>query len=73
MKYKISVFKNNKKESGTKQPDYRISMLKDEKWVDAGALWVKVGANDTTFLSGEFDTDKQPYVKKADEGNVAPF
>lgn len=66
MKYKISIFRNTKKIEGSKQPDWRISMLKDEKWVDGGALWVKQDKSGNDYLAGDFDTDKQPFVKQPD-------
>ena len=66
MKYKISIFKNTKKPEGSKQPDYRITMLKDGKFVDGGALWIKQDKSGNAFLGGEFDTDKQPFAKQPD-------
>lgn len=73
MKYKVSIFKNTKKTEGSKQPDYRITILKDEKWVDGGALWIKQDKSGNNYLAGDFDTDKQPFVKQPDiaAGEVA--
>lgn len=72
-----SLFRNNKKQDGDKQPDYRGSAKVNgvEKEI---AAWVKQGAKGT-FLSIKFSApyqkpseQKSPAFKKEDSGDL-PF
>lgn len=47
---------NNKKEE--KHPDYRISAKIDGEFQDIGACWIKVGKNDSKYLSCQLSSPK---------------
>lgn len=57
----IVVKKNDNKEEGSNQPDYRMAALdENEEWQEVAALWKKE-KNGQTFLSGKM---KNQYGEK---------
>ena len=56
----FQLWKNEKKEPGSKQPDYRITAKIGEKFSEIGAGWKKQDTKGNTYLSC---TVKEPQEK----------
>lgn len=61
----FALFKNKKKEEGSKQPDYKGTMNIDgvEKEI---AAWIRVSSKGEKFMSG---TIKEPFNKEKNKNN----
>lgn len=66
----IIVFKNEKKEAGSKQPDYTGKLTLADGTEQDISLWIKEGKNGK-FMAGNF---KDPFVKseRTEVNNQAP-
>lgn len=56
---KLLIYKNDKKQEGTKQPDFRVFAVIDDKFTDVGGAWWNKDKKDCWYQSVIVDLNKK--------------